>query len=159
MSKVNEDYIIQRFGKDLPKENVSKLINAMRKYGENYWWESKEPVQIAMYQVFEPILMTDFSVYHEGLERLVGRPVFTHEMGLNAEGLREEARLGIRRLKKGIGTSPEYKGEAVMRSIKMLEDFCKKTGKKLFKVDTSRQSPERDKDGIDRSGEDGWLNH
>ena len=158
MSKVNEDYILQRFGRDLPKENVHKLITAMQKYGENYWWESKDPVQIAMYQVFEPILMTDFSAYHEGLEKLVGRPVFTHDLGLNAEGLREEARLGIRRLKKGIGTSPEYKGEAVMRSIQMLEDFCKKTGKPLLKFNPSQEPPERDKAGIDRSGEDGWLN-
>jgi len=29
---------------------------------------------------------------HERIEELVGRPVFTHEMGLNSDGLIQEAR-------------------------------------------------------------------
>ena len=100
--------------------------------------------------------MVDFGKFHEGLEKLVGRPVFTHEMGLNYEGLKEEARLGIKRLKNGIGTSDGYKETAVRKSIKMLEDYCRRTGKKMLKVDLD-DKPERDENGIDRSGEDGWL--
>lgn len=135
MDKINDTYIRERFGKDLPSKNVDNLRRAMQKYGQNYWWESDDPVQIAMYQIFEEILMVDPDKFHEGLERLLGRPVFTHEMGLNLEGLREEAGLGIKRLKKGIGTSDEYKQTAVRKSIEMLEDYCKKTGKAFLKLD------------------------
>ncbi len=33
-----------------------------------------------------------FDMLHKRIEGLVGRPVFTHEMGLNSDGLIEEAR-------------------------------------------------------------------
>lgn len=154
--KIDAEYIRARYP-NIPRRNIDGLKAAMQKYGDNYWWESEDPIQLAMYQIFEDILMVDFGKFHEGLEKLVGRPVFTHEMGLNPEGLKEEARLGIQRIKKRIGTSEEYKQEAVMRSIKMLEDYCKKTGKKLFKLDAAQHSSERDENGIDHSGEDGWL--
>ncbi|MBW2995003.1 hypothetical protein KY312_01505, partial [Candidatus Woesearchaeota archaeon] len=99
----------------------------------------------------------DMGVFVEGLGKLVGRPVYTHELGLNVEELREEAKLGIERLKKGIGTSDEYKETAVRKSIQMFEDYCKRTGKKLIKIDLSEQKPERNSNGIDTSGYDGWL--
>lgn len=156
MTQITDVYVRARYGKDLSQANVARLRTAMEQYGDNRWWESKEPVQVAMYQIFEDILMVDFSTFHEGLEKLVGRPVFTHEMGLNVDGLRKEARLGIERIKKGIGTSDEYKQEAVRRSIQMLEDYCKRTGKQFLKVDLT-EAQERDGNGIDRSGEDGWL--
>ena len=110
-----------------------------------------------MYQIFEDILMIDFSKFHEGLETIVGRPDYTHEIGINVEGLGKEARLGIERLKKGIGTSDEYKKTAVRRSIEMLEDYCRKTGKQFLKVDLTEAS-DRDENGIDQSGYDGWMN-
>ncbi|MFA5173551.1 MAG: hypothetical protein WC438_00030 [Candidatus Pacearchaeota archaeon] len=165
MDKVNDKYIRAKFGKDLSQENIDNIRNAMLKYGENYWWESKNPVEIAMYQVFEEILMTDFSLFHKGLEKLVGRPVWTHELGLNIEGIREEARLGINRLKTGMGVSYEQRDEAIIRSIKMLEDYCNKTGKKFLKLELKSpekqklpEESERDDNGIDQSGYDGWLN-
>ena len=157
MSKVNDTYIRARFGKDLPQKKVDNLKSAMQKYGDNYWWESKEPIEVAMYQVFEDFFMTDFSTFHEGLEKLVGRPVFIHELGLNIEGIREEARLGIKRLKKGIDTSEGYKQTAVRKSIEMLEDFCKRTGKQFLKIDLSQESNDKDENGIDIAGYDGYL--
>lgn len=156
MAEINEDYIRERFGEDLLPENVVALKGAMEKYGDNHWWESKDPIEIAMYQIFEDILMAEFSKFHEGLEKLLGRPVFTHELGLDIRGLREEAKLGIKRLKRGIGTSDEYKETAVRRSIEMLEDYCRRTGKQFLKVDMDEGS-ERDENGIDQTGYDGWL--
>ena len=158
MNEVNDAYIKERFGKDLPQKNVDNLRTAIQKYGENHWWESEELLQVAMYQIFEDVLMVDFSLYHQGLEKLVGRPVFTHEFALNVEGLREEARLGIERLKKGIGTSDEYKETAVRKSIEMLEDYCRKTGKKFLGIALSQKPNDRDESGNDISGYDGWLN-
>ena len=35
----------------------------------------------------------DFNKIHRRIEELVGRPVWTHEIGLNRAGLREEARV------------------------------------------------------------------
>lgn len=31
-----------------------------------------------------------FQVFHEAIEKALGRPVFTHEFGLNREGLQKE---------------------------------------------------------------------
>ena len=151
MAEINDSYIKSIFGDDLPPANIDKLKNAMQKYGDNFWWESKDPVQVAMYQIFEDILMVDFSTYHEGLETIVGRPVYTHEFGLTVEGLRKEAQLGLKRLKKGIGTSDEYKETMVRRSIEALEDYCKKTGKQFLVIEPDAS------DGMDRSGHDGFL--
>lgn len=156
MSMINDDYIRARFGKDLPQEQIDSAKTAMQQYGDNHWWESEDPVQVAMYQIFEKVLLVNFSIFHEGLEKLVGRPIFTHEFALNAEGLKEEARFGIERLKKGIGVSEEYKETALRKSIEMLVDYCKKTGKKLFKVDLTKEL-DKDENEIDHSGEDGWL--
>lgn len=157
MNEINDTYIRKRFGKELPQENVDSLKNAMLPYENNYWWESEDPVQIAMYQIFENILMVDFDKFHEGLEIIVGRPVFTHELGFNVEGIRKEVRLGIERLKRGIVTSDEYKETAVRKSIEMLEDYCRRTGKKFLKADLTEERPDRNESGIDRSGYDGFL--
>ncbi|MEM1577992.1 MAG: hypothetical protein QXM27_03220 [Candidatus Pacearchaeota archaeon] len=137
MREINESYIRARYGK-LSKENIDRLITAMKRYGNNHWWESTDLATIAYYQLFEDVLLVDFSLFHEGLEKLLGRPVYTHELALNIEGLREEAKLAIKRYEKGIGTSDEYKEEAVRRSIKMLEDYCKRTGKKFLKINVHK---------------------
>ena len=95
-------------------------------------------------------------MYHKGLETLVGRPVLNHEFGLNAEGLRREARLGIERLRKRIGTSEEFKETAVRKSIEMLGDYCRSNGKQFLNVDLMETS-DGNEDGVDRSGSDGWM--
>lgn len=108
-----------------------------------------------MYQIFEPILLVDFSFFHEGLEKLVDRSVWTHEFVLNYDGLCEEVRLGLNRLKTGIGISDEQHEEDIKRSIQMLGDYCEKTGKKFLKVELPNEKS--DENGIDNSGYDGWL--
>ena len=51
MGEVNDESIMERFRKDLPQKQIDNLRNAMEKYGENYWWESDDPVQVSMYQI------------------------------------------------------------------------------------------------------------
>ena len=97
--EINDAYIRERYGADLAQEYVNALRIAMQKYGNNRWWESKDPVEIAKYQVFEDVLMTNFSTFHEGLEKLIGREVYTHEFGLNVKGIRQEARKAIAKMK------------------------------------------------------------
>ena len=143
--EISEAYIKERFGAELPSENVDALRAAMQKY-DTRWWESSDPGEVAEYQLFEDILMTNFGLFHEGIEKLVGRPVFTHEFGLNVEGLRQEACEAIARRLNGLGleTSEDYKQEATLRSLKILQDYCKATGK-YFGVAVLSETPQQER--------------
>ncbi len=54
------------------------------------WWVGKPAREIAMFQMFTAELAMPFSVFHEALEKALGRPVWTHELGLNYDGLCSE---------------------------------------------------------------------
>lgn len=41
-------------------------------------------------QLFQERLCMDFSRFHKAIEKVLGRPVFTHEFGVNYEGIVEE---------------------------------------------------------------------
>jgi hypothetical protein len=74
-------------------ETQQKCLEAMEKYEENHWWEpDTDPRKFAYYQLNEPILFTnDFSHFHESLELLLGRLVYTHEFGIAADALCADA--------------------------------------------------------------------
>ena len=138
--EISETYIRGKFGKDLPQKNVDTLRTAMQKY-DTRWWESRNPVEVARYQVFEDILMTDFSTFHEGVEKLVGRPVYTHEFGLNVNGLRQEAREAIARMEgKGKPLDERVASEREYQGIKTLTDYAQKTGKPVIGVVVPKDS-------------------
>jgi len=135
MAKITNQYINNLFGKDLPKQNIDNIKKTMKKYGDNYWWESKDLIEIAKYQIFEPTLLVEFSKFHEGIEKLIGRPVYTHELGLNVEGLRQEVKEAIARLEgklealdKNVAVEREAQG------INTLIDYCQEKGKPLVAV-------------------------
>lgn len=44
----------------------------------------------ALFQMNTPRLCMPFDVFHEAVEHALGRPVFTHEFGLNYKGLLAE---------------------------------------------------------------------
>ena len=46
--------------------------------------------QRAEFQIDQELLCMPFSVFHEAVEKTIGRPVFTHEFGLNYDGIRDE---------------------------------------------------------------------
>lgn len=54
------------------------------------WWLDVEPRQIAKFQLFTAELCCPFAVFHKALETTLGRPVWTHELGLNYDGLVQE---------------------------------------------------------------------
>lgn len=56
---------------------------------ESKFWETMSYRDRAMFQMFEPLLCMPFDVFHEAVEKTLSRPVFTHEFGLNTEGLRK----------------------------------------------------------------------
>lgn len=65
------------------------------RFSDSRVWESWTHEQICDFQLFQKKLCMPFSVFHEAVEKTLGRPVFTHEFGLNYDGIVQE-RLGIR---------------------------------------------------------------
>ena len=57
----------------------------------NEWWLSDDPNVVAYHQLHEPILLVDFGTFHGYVEQFLGRGVWTHEFGLDVDGLRAEA--------------------------------------------------------------------
>ena len=55
------------------------------------WWEGKTHREIAEVQLFtDRFICESFSQFHEAMEKSLGRPVWTHEFGLNYEGIVQE---------------------------------------------------------------------
>lgn len=61
-----------------------------RELFKSKFWEAMDHRQRAQFQLFTDVLCMPFAVFHEALEKSLGRPVFTHEFGLDVEGLRSE---------------------------------------------------------------------
>ena len=57
---------------------------------ETNWWVGRPAREIASFQLFEDKLCCPFNIFHAAIEEALGRPVFTHEFGLNYEGLCKE---------------------------------------------------------------------
>lgn len=60
------------------------------KFSESKAYEAMTERQIAEFQMEQDRLCMPFDVFHKALEDTLGRPVFTHEFGLNRDGLRKE---------------------------------------------------------------------
>jgi len=60
------------------------------RFAESEWWESVPLVDAARFQLHEDKLVMPFDKFHEGVEALLGRPVFTHEFAF-IDSLRGEA--------------------------------------------------------------------
>lgn len=53
-------------------------------------WRRMSSTQIAHFQMQQDRLCVPLSVFHEALEETLGRSVWTHELGLNRDGLAAE---------------------------------------------------------------------
>lgn len=67
----------------MEKEEAVKLYNSK-------FWETMSYRERATFQLFENLLCMPFEIFHEAIEKSLKRPVYTHELGLNVEGLRKE---------------------------------------------------------------------
>jgi len=54
------------------------------------FWKTMSAKDLALFQLEVKKLCMPFSVFHKAIEEALNRPVWTHEMGLNWEGLKEE---------------------------------------------------------------------
>jgi hypothetical protein len=69
--------------KQLTRDQAIELANS--KVYEN--WTNEE---IVRFQLFQEKLCMDFSRFHEALEKVLGRPVFSHEFSKNYDGIVSE---------------------------------------------------------------------
>lgn len=54
------------------------------------WWIGMAPRDIAMFQLHEPMLCMPFDQFQIAVESALGRGVYTHEFGMDVDGLRAE---------------------------------------------------------------------
>lgn len=57
---------------------------------ESGWWSNKTAREIADFQMHTAELCMPFGEFQKAMEEALGRPVFTHEFGLNYDGLLAE---------------------------------------------------------------------
>lgn len=76
MLAANQAYLISI---GVPQEKQQKCLDAMDKYGDDQWWLSDDPKARAYRQMKAPFLLMPFSQFHEDMEILLNRPVWTHE--------------------------------------------------------------------------------
>lgn len=75
------------------------------------WWEGKSSRHLAKFQLFTDELSMPFEVFHKALEETLGRPVWTHELAMNFDGIAMEI-LGEKdapTMEEIIGLIPEEK--------------------------------------------------
>ena len=122
---------------ELSEEERKEVLTVLNKYGDNKWWRSEDSVEVARYQLFESRLLVDFSLFREGLEQLLGRPVYTHELGLAVDEIKAEAKEAIKKLEKGesLEQSIQYKNEKTREAINSLANFAHKNGKGMITYD------------------------
>jgi len=116
---------------ELPEKNRTELTNTIKKYGENKWWESEDKAYVAMFQIFETVVMVNITDFRIGLGELLGRPVSTYELGLNIKGLEQEAigAYDFFRHGKSLESTNQYKENGVIKSLYELKHYCNETGK------------------------------
>lgn len=59
-------------------------------FAESKVWAKWSSYEICRFQLFQDKLAIPFEKFHEAVEKELGRPVFTHEFGLNYEGIMKE---------------------------------------------------------------------
>lgn len=122
--ETNEHYL-SRIG--ITDANWQACLETLQKYGSNRWWLSEDPRERAYYQINEPLLLMSFSQFHGDIEKLLNRPVWTHEFA--SPKLKQEAE---RAWKYGVGcTSDKERHERFEESVQDLKD----AGKKVIFVD------------------------
>jgi hypothetical protein len=87
---------------EIHPKNKKKIFQAIAKYKDNKWWLSKDPIEVAKYQIFEPVFLSDFALVWEGTNRLLGRNVLFREFGSGIKCLRKEVKEALRKEKSNL---------------------------------------------------------
>lgn len=62
---------------------------ALAKVAEG-WWKGLSAQEVVAFQLYEDCLCMPFAEFHKAITEVLGRPVYTHEFGLNRDGLMAE---------------------------------------------------------------------
>lgn len=114
------------------EEAKANLLEVLDKYGDNKWWLLDNKKLKACVQLYEPILVINFSEFHEGIEEVLGRPVFTHEFGPCIEELRDEVSVVIEEILF-------LQKEKYQTDLNILEKPSDEFGDKIMIVDIDQQ--------------------
>ena len=57
------------------------------KFGKSRIYDKWTYEQIVRFQLFQEKMCMPFSIFHEAIEKVLDRPVYTHEFGMNYEGI------------------------------------------------------------------------
>jgi len=71
------------------KEVVTTEAEAVELHKTKFW-EKMSYRERAVFQLFTKRLCMPFDIFHEAVEKVLKRPVYTHEFGFNVEGLKKE---------------------------------------------------------------------
>lgn len=69
--------------KQLTKEQAIEFF-------ENESYKDMSYREIAEFQINQQKLCMPFGIFHEAVEKTIGRSVFTHEFGTNSDGIKKE---------------------------------------------------------------------
>jgi hypothetical protein len=112
-------------------ENEVRVNEAKAKYGDNHWWESDDLLTVAYYQMNEPILLIDFSKFHESVEFAIGSPVWTHQFGTMYDALKAMVDQAWEKRNSG-GISRTDKQDNEMEVLHELVNFASKENVTIF---------------------------
>lgn len=134
MTTPNEAYL-QSIGVQPGTSAWQNCLEAMAVWGNNRWWLSDDPKERAYHQINEEFLLMSFSQFHGDVEKLLNRPVFTHEFV--SPKFREEAE---RAWKYDVGcTSDAERQERIAESVKSLQMIAQEHGKETIIVEVQEQ--------------------
>lgn len=79
-------------------EEVNKIFEGTKQltkeqaiaFAQSNVWANWTHEQIVRFQLFQGCLCLPFSRFHEAIESVLGRPVYTHEFGLDYVGIVKE---------------------------------------------------------------------
>lgn len=83
-----EFYGQQTKSKNMKTTSIGKE-KALELYGSG-WWKEKTAKEVAVFQMTTNEPCMPFGDFHEALEKALGRPVWTHELAMNRDGIMEE---------------------------------------------------------------------
>ena len=74
-------------------------------------WRNWSDEEVVKFQLYQRLLCMDFGRFHEALEKVLGRPVWTHELGLDYKGIvaEYEGKRGKPTMEQIVGLIPKEK--------------------------------------------------
>ena len=90
---------LEKEAENMPDDQRANIMSVIRINNGYRWWESSNPAEVALNQLFEPIKIVDSDVFQEGLIQLFGREVDPQLAYCMPTGLKKEI---VDRLKGGL---------------------------------------------------------